>query len=75
MQDSEHRVRQNLFKLATEVALNTRVISIYEGIDDLVLSRIRGKVIKDLKQTNGQLHLEDAVRDRVWFEPVKDEDE
>lgn len=68
VQDSEHRVRQNLFKLATEVALNTRVISTYEGIDDLKLSRIRGAVVSDLKRTNGQLHLEDAVRDKSWFD-------
>ncbi|MDL2293434.1 hypothetical protein LJC60_02240 [Ruminococcaceae bacterium OttesenSCG-928-D13] len=66
VQDSEHRVRQNIFKLATEVALNTRIISTYEGIEDLNLSRMRGQVIHDLKRTNGQIHLEDAVRDSNW---------
>lgn len=66
VQDSEHRLRRNLFKLATEVALNTRVISTYEGIEDLKLRRMRGQVIEDLKRTNGELHLEDAVQDRAW---------
>ncbi len=70
VQDSEYRVRQNLFKLATEVGLNTRVISTYEGIDDIRLSRIRGAVVADLKRTNGQLRLEDAVRDKGWIDKV-----
>jgi len=73
---SENRIRQNLFKLATEVGLNTRVISTYEGIDDLQLSRMRGGVIHDLKRTNGGLRLEDALRDRRWLtELTQQEDE
>ena len=65
VQDSENRIRQNLFKQAVEVALNTRVISTYEGIEALQLARMRGEVIMDLKRTNGGLRLEDAVRDKT----------
>lgn len=68
VQDSENHVRQNLFKQAVEMALTTRVIATYEGIDTLQLSRMRGQVVSDLKRTNGALRLEDAVRDAAWLE-------
>lgn len=68
VQDSENHVRQNLFKQAVEIALATRVIATYEGIDTLQLSRMRGQVVSDLKRTNGALRMEDAVRDAAWLE-------
>lgn len=64
VQDSEHRIRRILFKLATETALTTRIIATYEGIEGLPLSRLRGDVVQELKRTNGELRLEDAVQDR-----------
>lgn len=73
VQDSENRIRQNLFKQAVEVALNTRVISTYEGIEALQLARMRGEVIMDLKRTNGGLRLEEAVRDKARREKSGDE--
>ncbi|MDL2254087.1 hypothetical protein LJC49_08495 [Ruminococcaceae bacterium OttesenSCG-928-I18] len=75
VQDSEHRIRQNLFKQAVEVALNTRVIATYEGIEALPLSRMRGQVVNDLKRTNGGIKLDEAVRDTSWVEKLDSEDD
>ncbi len=70
VQDSEHRLSRNLFKQAAELGTLTRVLSTYEGIDGLNLSKIRGRVIQDLKRTNGMLRLEEAIRDREWMDDL-----
>lgn len=74
IQDSEHRLRRMLFKLAAEVGILTRIIATYEGIDELSLSRIRGGVVQDLKKTGGELRLEDAVKDKGWLEAISGTD-
>lgn len=65
VKSSENRLNRNLFKLAVEVGMVTRIVAAYEGLDTSGLARLRGKVIEDLKRTNGTLKFEDAVDEQL----------
>lgn len=62
VQDSENRLARMLFKLTAELGVLARVVATYEGLDPDAMSRLRGKVVEDVKRTNGAIKFEDVVR-------------
>jgi hypothetical protein len=61
--DSENRIARLLFKLTAELGMLTRIVATYEGLDETGLSRLRGRVVEEIKRTNGAIRFEDALRD------------
>ncbi len=59
--ESDNRQSHTLFKLAVELAMLQNIIAYTHSIDRSSLEQLRNTCIRELKQTNGTLSLEDAL--------------
>lgn len=59
--ESTRRICNILFKLAVELAMLLNVIAATHKIDRATLERLRIECIKEVKRTNGNFTLDDAV--------------
>jgi len=59
--ESTRRICNILFKLAVELAMLLNVIAATHKIDRGTLERLRGECVKEVKRTNGNFTLDDAV--------------
>ena len=59
--ESTRRICNILFKLAVELAMLLNVIAATHKIDRATLERLRLECIKEVKRTNGNFSLDDAV--------------
>ena len=59
--ESDNRQNRMLFKLAVEMAMMMNVIASSQNIDRVLLDRLRGECVKEVKRTNGTFAFEDAV--------------
>ena len=59
--ESTRRICNILFKLAVELAMLMNVIAAAHKIDRGTLDRLRGECVKEVKRTNGNFTLDDAV--------------
>lgn len=59
--ESDHKQNRMLFKLAVEMAMMMNVIASSQNIDKVSLESLRGECVKEVKRTNGNFSLEDAV--------------
>lgn len=62
IQDSENRIARLLFKQAVELDMLMNVLAAEIEISDDDLDRLRGRCVREVKQTNGSVTLKDAVR-------------
>ena len=60
--ESDNRVSRLLFKLAVEMAMMVNLLASISDVDDLMLDRLRGECVKEIKKLNGAFSLEEAVR-------------
>lgn len=61
LNDSEGRTARLLFKLAVEMSMMMNIIAATSEIDEDTLRRLRGKCVKDVKNTRGAITFDDAV--------------
>lgn len=59
--ESDNRQNRMLFKLAVEIAIMQNLVASSQDIDRLVLERLRGECVKEVKRLNGNFSFEDAV--------------
>lgn len=59
--ESTRRICNILFKLAVELAMLLNVIAATHKIDREILERLRIECIKEVKRTNGNFSMDDAV--------------
>lgn len=62
VQDSENRIARLLFKQAVELDMLMNVLAAEIEISDDDLDRLRARCVREVKQTNGSVSFEDAVR-------------
>ena len=58
---SEDRLSRLLFKLAVEMAVMMNVVAANNNIDPVLLERLRGECVKEVKRLNGSFSFDDAV--------------
>ena len=74
IEDNVHRFSSLIFKLCVEVSMATHVISAHFKADPINLRELRGMVVKEVKQTNGQIRFDEALRyQRMNVEPWDEE--
>ena len=61
IQDTENRIARLLFKLAVELDMVMNVLAAGMEVDDETLKSLRGRCVKNVKQTGGRVSLDDAV--------------
>lgn len=62
LNDSENRLARMLFKLSVEMSMMMNIIAAKLSLDDINLTRLRGKCVEDVKRSNGAVKLDDAVK-------------
>ena len=62
MRDSENRQNRNLFRIAVELGMLMNVMAATHDIPEEALVKLRGDCIEEIKQINGTLSLDTAVR-------------
>lgn len=62
------RMARLLFKLAVEQELNARILAALGQFNLDAVDQLRGKCIQSVKQTNGEIRFEDAVRSQTKLE-------
>ena len=62
VQDSENRIARLLFKLAVEVNMMMNVLAAGMEISEEDLRQLRARCVREVKQTNGNISLKDAVK-------------
>ena len=60
--ESDNRLSRLLFKLAVEMAMMVNLLASISDVDDLMLDRLRGECVKEIKKLNGAFSLEEAVK-------------
>ena len=50
-----------IFKLAVELAVMMNVVAANNNIDPVLLERLRGECVKEVKRLNGSFAFDDAV--------------
>ena len=60
--DSEHRIARLLFKLAVETSMMMNVLAAGMEISEEDLRQLRARCVREVKQTNGNISLKDAVK-------------
>lgn len=58
----ENRMAALIFKLAVEMSMMLHVTAANFRVDENTLSRLRGKCVNEVKQLNGNITFDDAVR-------------
>lgn len=61
IQDTENRIARLLFKLTVETSMMMNVLAAGIEISENDLDKLRGRCIKEIKKTNGNISLKDAV--------------
>ena len=56
IKDSEGRIRNVEFKMATQIAMLTELLAEYLNYSEEDLDRLRAYAIRHLKETNGSFH-------------------
>ena len=59
--ESDHRQNRMIFKLAVELAVMMNVVAANNNIDPVLLERLRGECVKEVKRLNGAFSFDDAV--------------
>ena len=59
---TEHRISQTIFKLAVEMAATMNVLAGAFELDDRKVQRMKHRVIREVKELNGWINLEDIIR-------------
>ena len=62
VQDSENRICRLLFKLAVEMDMMMNLLAAGMEIPEEQLRDLRGRCVREVKQTRGSVTLDDAVR-------------
>jgi len=62
VQSSENRVARLLFKLAVEMSMMMNVVAAGADVDDISLSRLRGKCVNDVKKSIGAVNFDEVLR-------------
>ena len=62
MDDTENRHNGSLFRIAVELSMIKNILAINNGISDLALNKLRNDCIKEVKQINGSLSYEEAIK-------------
>ena len=61
MAESDYRQNRMIFKLAVELAAMMNVVVANINIDPVLLERLRGECVKEVKRLNGAFSFDDAV--------------
>ena len=59
----ENRMATLLFKMAVELSVLNRVTAATVDVEDLNLTRLRGRCVEDVKRINGCISFDQAVKD------------
>ena len=59
----ENRMASLLFKIAVELSVLNRVTAATVDVEELNLTRLRGRCVEDVKRINGCLSFDQAVKD------------
>lgn len=62
VEDSEHRIARLLFKLAVETSMMMNVLAAGMEISEEDLRQLCARCVREVKQTNGNISLKDAVK-------------
>ena len=62
MDDTENRHNGSLFRIAVELSMIKNILAIKNGISDLSLDKLRSDCIKEVRQINGSLSYEEAIK-------------
>ena len=62
MDDTENRHNGSLFRIAVELSMIKNILAFNNGISGLALDKLRGDCVKEVKQINGSLSYEEAIR-------------
>ena len=58
----ENRMASLMFKNSVELSMMMNIIAANFGIDDSILDRLRGKCVKDVKRTHGNISFDEVLR-------------
>lgn len=61
VRESDNRNSKMLFKLAVEIAMVENILANLSKYDPLLVARLRGQCVEEVKGINGMLQFEDAV--------------
>ena len=59
---TEKRISTSLFKLAVEIASLMNVLAGAFELDDQKVQRMKHRVIREVRETNGSINLENIIR-------------
>ena len=62
VEDAENHIARLLFKLAVELNMMMNVLAAGMEISEADLEYLRGRCIREIKKTNGNISLKDAVK-------------
>jgi hypothetical protein len=62
VQSSENRMARLIFKLAGEMSIMMNVVAACADVDDIGLSRLRGKCVEDVKKSIGAVNFDEVLR-------------
>lgn len=60
--ESDTRINRMLFKMSVEMALIMNLLAFEYQVDPIVLQRLRGECVKEVRRLNGNFSFEDAVK-------------
>lgn len=58
----EDRMASLMFKNSVEMSMMMNIIAANFNIDDLTLTRLRGKCVKDVKKTHGKISFDEVLK-------------
>lgn len=58
---TEDRLCKLIFKMSVEISMLMNLYAVELDVDDDMLNRLRGKCIKDIKKTNGNINLKSII--------------
>ena len=58
--ESDNRMSRLIFKLAVELAMTMNIIASSQDIDKMILTKLRGECVKEVKRLNGSFSFDDA---------------
>lgn len=62
VESAENRMARLLFKLAVEMSMMMNIIASNAEIDEVLLARLRGKCVNDVKKSVGTVTMEEVVK-------------
>ena len=61
IKQTENRHSNNIFRLAVEMSMMMNLLAYGLNVDDSKLEALRGRCVKEVKNANGRIAMEDAV--------------